>query len=470
MLLNDLPVLSAFDDIAPVRLHNVDAEEMIIGGILLDPHAIKRIADKLPPEAFFISCFSKIFTAALDLHRSGQPTDLVSVATKLRDLGQLEAIGGQARLVDAMERSFSAVNIDHYAALVVEKYLRRRLVDSGVSIAQIAGQTDLDISEVLHRATKSVESVQSLRPVDKAASATDLALEWFDRHGMILSGEMDDPRLKTGFYDLDSLLGGGIRAKCQLIGVIADTGCGKTSFALQVAWNIAKATDDPVIFFSLEMEREELTERLISAISGISTEEINSPHLSEQDYLKVLNAMQEFSSRPNFYIDDGAETIEDIRASAGTIAQEHGGKIAAVFVDYFQLIKPLGNSRASKVEQLVTISQELKRLSRPKGLDTTIVVLAQVGRDTVKNRQNKRPTLHDTEWCASFEKDVNGMLALYNDENYNPDTDKRGVCEVSVLKNRSGKAGGGAVVELLFDRRCTRFLNASSPFSALPSR
>lgn len=432
-------------------LCNIECEEAIIGGILFDPNAMSRVVG-LPPEAFFVAAHQHIFRAALKLHQEGSIVDMIGVIAALMDAGKLEAAGGQAKISQLGARTLGATNIDRYVAVVADKFVRRQMRQFGLTVANASGDTATDTQSLLSRAFDGLEGVRSLRPISKPKNGQELADDWFEIYSQRLSGDYQDPRLKTDFYDLDDLLGGGVRPTEQLVTILADTGCGKTTLALQIAWNIAKETTDPVIYFSLEMGKEELMDRLIALISGVEIS--RHSNLSEEESLKVLDAFQKVSEHPNFFIDDTAESISDVREVASTIKQEHGG-MAAMLLDYVQLVKS-DESTGNKVQDYDLILKELKRMTRSsKGLNTSIFILSQVTR-TIRDRQNKRPTKHDGLWCSSIEQDSNIVMSVYRDEVYNPETTERGVAEVAVLKNRSAPTG---MVKLLYEPHRFRFVN-----------
>jgi replicative DNA helicase len=449
--LNNSDLTPDFDRDRP--LCSIECEEALLGGILFDPQAMARVADILPPDAFFITAHQQIYRTAQKLHFEGATLDMIGVTCALADAKQLDDVGGRSKIAQLAERTVGAVNIDYYAAVIADKYVRRQMRQLGVNIANSAGDTTSGTSDLLAQARNAIDDVQSLRPIDKPQNVRELASDWFDVLSARMEGTYQDPRLKSGLYDLDDLLDGGFRPTEQLVTVLADTGCGKTTLALQMAWNIAEQTSEPVVFFSLEMGKEELTERLLAMISGIEISRHSS--LSREEMGIVLNAMEKLSNHPNFYLDDTAETISEIREVSRKIKQENGGKLAAVFIDYVQLIKP-EESTGNKVQDYDAILKELKRLTRSgKGLNTSVFTLSQVTR-TIRDRQNKRPTKHDGLWCSSIERDSNILLSVYRDEIYNPDTVDRGVAEISVLKNRSGSLG---VTKVLYEPAKFRFLN-----------
>jgi replicative DNA helicase len=439
---------SAFSNILPPQ--NVDAEESILGGILVDPEAIGRVADILRPEAFYINTHKEIYKAALTLHSQDKPVDFMSVTTWLYDHELLERVGGQSKLAELVERTVSAVNVDRYAALVMDKYLRRQLIQAGNEIVQLGYETSLDLETVFDQAEQKIFGLTQKRPQQGLVPISDTLIAAFQeietRHeGMALPG------VTSNFYDLDAMTGGFQRS--DLIIVAGRPSMGKTSFALAMARHIAEKA--AVAIFSLEMSKEQLVQRLLASEAGIESNYLRTGRISQNQWGDLSLALGALSELP-IYIDDTANpTVMQMRSQVRRLQAEKGGRLGLVLIDYLQLME--GSGSENRVQELSRITRSLKGLARE--LNVPVIALSQLSRG-VEARTNKRPMMSDLRESGSIEQDADLIIMLYRDEYYNSDTPDRGVTEVIITKHRNGPTG---TARLLFDPQFTRFRNLASP-------
>jgi replicative DNA helicase len=430
---------------------NIDAEEAILGGILLDPEAIGRIADLLHPEAFYITAHQEIYRAALLLQSQGKPTDLMSVATWLYDRALLEKVGGQAKLAQLVDRTVSAVNIDQYAALVMDKYLRRKLIRVGNEIAQLGHETAVDLENVLDRAEQKVFGITQDRPQQGMMATADILTHTFSdiesrSLGMVLPG------LSCGFYDLDAMTQGFQRS--DLIIVAGRPSMGKTAFSLCLSRNIAAFHKLPVAVFSLEMSKEQLVQRMLAGEAQIESGRLRAGRISHQEWEPLGHAISNLSQLPMFIDDTPNISVTEIRSKARRLQAEQGGALGMILLDYLQLMEGGGDNR---VQELSKVTRSLKGLARE--LNVPIIALSQLSRG-VESRTNKRPMMSDLRESGAIEQDADLIIMLYRDEYYNPDTPDRGIAEIIITKHRNGPTG---TVKLLFEPQFTRFRNLASP-------
>ncbi|MDZ8107200.1 MAG: replicative DNA helicase, partial [Nostoc sp. DedQUE12a] len=422
-------------------------EEAILGGILLDPEAISRVSDRLVAEAFYISAHKDIYQAAVRLHAQGKPTDLLSVTSWLTDHDLLTRIGGRNKLATLVDRTVSAVNIDALAGLVMEKYLRRQLIKAGNEIVHLGYETETDLPIVLDQAEQKVFSVTQERPQSGLVHIADTLINNFqdieDRNqGIALPG------IPCGFYDLDALTSGFQRS--DLIIVAARPAMGKTAFCLNLAHNIAASYKLPVAVFSLEMSKEQLTQRLLASEAQIESGYLRSGRLSQTQWEPLSRAIGILSEIP-IYIDDTPNiTVTQIRSQARRLQAEQGTELGLVVIDYLQLMEGAGDNR---VQELSKITRQLKGLARE--LAVPVIALSQLSRG-VESRTNKRPMLSDLRESGSIEQDADLVIMLYRDEYYSPDTPDRGIAEVIIAKHRNGPTG---TIKLLFNPQFTKFQN-----------
>ncbi|MDF5714280.1 MAG: replicative DNA helicase [Rhizonema sp. NSF051] len=430
---------------------NIEAEEAILGGILLDPEALSRVSDRLAPEAFYISAHKEIYQAALRLHSQGKPTDLLSLTSWLTDHDLLTRIGGRNKLASLVDRTVSAVNIDALATLVMDKYLRRQLVKAGNEIVQLGFETETELPIVLDHAEQKVFSITQSRPQAGLVHISDTLINTFQdietRHqGIALPG------IPCGFYDLDAMTSGFQRS--DLIIVAGRPSMGKTAFCLNLAHNIAALYKLPIAVFSLEMSKEQLVQRLLASEAGIETGYLRTGRISQTQWEPLSRAIGMLSEMPIFIDDTPNITVTEMRSQARRLQAEAGTELGLIVIDYLQLMEGGGDNR---VQELSRITRNLKGLARE--LRVPVIALSQLSRG-VESRTNKRPMLSDLRESGSIEQDADLVIMLYRDDYYNTDTPDRGVAEVIVSKHRNGPTG---TVKLLFDPQLTKFKNLARP-------
>jgi replicative DNA helicase len=440
----------AYSDRLPPQ--NIDAEEAILGGVLLDPEAIGRVAELLRPEAFYISAHQEIYRSALALHGQGRPTDLMSVTSWLYDHGVLDKIGGQSRLAQLVDRTISAVNIDQYAQLVTDKYLRRKLIQVGGEVAQLGYETDTPLEKVLDQSEQKIFGITQSRPQQSLVATADILTSTFSdiesrSLGMVLPG------IPCGFYDLDAMTQGFQRS--DLIIAAGRPSMGKTSFVLNIARNIAAFHKMPVAVFSLEMSKEQLVYRLLSSEVEIESGRLRAGRISQNEWEPLGHAISALSQLPVFIDDTPNISVTEMRSKARRLQAEQGGALGLILVDYLQLME--GSGSENRVQELSRVTRALKGLSRE--LSVPVIALSQLSRG-VESRTNKRPMMSDLRESGSIEQDADLIIMLYRDEYYNPDTPDRGVAEIIITKHRNGPVG---TVKLLFEPQFTRFRNLAAP-------
>lgn len=429
---------------------NVDAEESILGGILLDPDAIGRVADILKPEAFYINAHKEIYKVALLLHTTGKPTDLMSVATWLYDNELLEKVGGQAKLAQLVDRTVSAVNIDRYAQLVVEKHLRRQLIQAGNEIVKLGYDTSLELESVFDQSEQKIFGLTQQRPQQGLTPISETLIQTFQEIETRHEG-VAIPGMPSNFYDLDAMTGG--FQQSDLIVIAGRPSMGKTSFAMAVARNIAEKM--PVAIFSLEMSKEQLVQRMLASEAGIESNYLRTGRISQTQWEPLSYALGTLSNLP-IYIDDTAnQSVMQMRSQARRLQAEHGDKLGLILIDYLQLME--GSGSENRVQEISRITRSLKGLARELGVP--VIALSQLSRG-VEARTNKRPMMSDLRESGSIEQDSDLIIMLYRDEYYSPDTPDRGIAEIIITKHRNGPTG---VVKLIFDPQFTRFRNLASP-------
>ncbi len=365
---------------------NIAAEEAILGGILLDPEAISRVVELLQPDSFAITAHQIIYRATLTLHLQGKPTDLMTVTSWLADSKQLESVGGQIKLAQLVERTVSAVNIDQYALLVIEKSMRRNLIQAAHEIMDTAYDTTVELENILDLAEQRIFNITQIRPQQNLVSIGETLISTFqdieDRHeGVTLPG------LPCGFYDIDAMTGGFQRS--DLIIVAGRPSMGKTALCTNIAYSIAQLHQLPVAIFSLEMSKEQLVQRLLSSEAKIESNRLRAGRISQTEWEPLTVAIGTLSELPIFIDDTPNITVTEMRSKARRLQAEQGGVLGLVLIDYLQLMEGGSDNR---VQELSRITRSLKILARE--LNVPVIALSQLSR-SVEARTNKRPMMSD---------------------------------------------------------------------------
>lgn len=412
---------------------SVDIEQAILGGILLDPNAIGRVADLLRPEAFYINSHREIYKAALALYYQGKPTDLMMVYTRLRDYGQLELAGGELGLASLVEQTVSAVNVDRYAAIVLEKYQRRLLIDAGHKIVELGHEVATDIEVCLDEAQEKIFAIQEGRAGDRyqLESAEEMAVPLWEA---VEQGK--NAGTPTGWADLDELTGGLHRKTITIVG--ADSHMGKTSFMVGLAHSVLM-TGQPVLFFSCEMSKEQLNPRLLARLSGINSSRLtkgsNPGGVESHEWGLVGETIGAFGQLPWMVYDEPSPSIPTIR-SVVKQAISRCGNLGAVFLDYVQLLKLQGSQ--NRVQELGELTRQLRAIA--KDFNFPLFVGSQVSRELSK-RNDKRPTKNDLRDSGEIGEAADLVLCLYRDSHYTKNPNDKSI-EIIVDKNRPyGKLG-----------------------------
>ncbi|MBZ8180784.1 replicative DNA helicase [Oscillatoria salina] len=393
---------------APTQSHslppqNVDAEESILGGILQDPEAIGRVADLLRPEAFYVSAHRDIYQAAFELYRQGKPTDLTTVASWLSDRALLEKIGGTNKLVQLVAPTVSAVNIDRYALLVEEKYQRRELIKAGNEIVDLAYNTAKELNTVFDESEQKIFSLTQQRPQQGLTSLADTLRDTFNEIEA-LQEQTKLPGITCGFYDLDAMTSGFGRS--DLIIIAGRPSMGKTALGLGMAANIAKQHGLSVAIFSLEMSKEQLSQRLLASEARIEGNRLRSGRISQTEMEALVNALGMLSDLPIFIDDTANLSVMQMRSEARRLQAEQGGNLGLVLIDYLQLME--GSGSDNRVQELSKITRSLKGLSRE--LNVPVIALSQLSRG-VEQRTNKRPMMSDLRESGCLSGDTLVTLA-----------------------------------------------------------
>ena len=442
---------SAADPTPPGRLppHDLEAEESLLGAMLLSKDAVVTAVEIVASADFYKPAHAHVFDAICGLFGRGDPADPVTVADELRRADQLEYVGGPGTLIALQAATPATGNAGRYARIVEELALLRRLVGVGAEISEIGYQVPEDVTAAVDRAESLVYAVAQRRVTDTTSSIDDLLVHALDRLEALYNKGDEITGVPTGFYDLDRQLSG--LQPSDLVVVGGRPGTGKTAWALNVAANAAITAARPALFFSLEMSKLQLTNRLLSAEGRVDSTRMRSGKLVDSDWPKLTAAMNRIHGAPLHFDDNPMVTVMDIRAKARRLRSELGD-LGLVVVDYIQLMTGRSSAETRQVE-VAEISRGLKLLARE--LECPVLALSQLSRN-LEQRADKRPMLSDLRESGAVEQDADVVIFLYRDELYHDDSPDRGVAEVIVAKHRSGPVGSS---KLAFLDTFTRFAN-----------
>ncbi len=436
--------------------HSDEAEISVLGGMLLEETAADRAMELLDQEDFYHPAHRRIFAAINDLRDQGHAPDALAVREELNRVGALEEAGGEEYLARIVEIVPTAANMDYHARLVLDSAIKRRLILAGTDIATEAYRSTDRSDQLLNRAEERIFRLsehrfkKSFTGIGQLLQGALMQLESLSSQKEAITG------VATGFRDLDEFTAG--FQLSDLIIVAGRPSMGKTSLALNIAAHAAIVEDLPVAVFSLEMSMEQLVQRLISTEGSVSLKTLRTGQASSEQWKNVADACERLR-RAAIYIDDsGLLNVLEMRAKARRLKQQRD--IGMVIVDYLQLMES-GTRAESRQQEITEISRSLKALS--KELNIPVVALSQLSRGP-EHRADQRPRLADLRESGSLEQDADVVIFLYRDEYYHPDTEKQGIAEVIVGKNRNGPTGS---VELVFLSEYMRFENLD-PFHSTP--
>lgn len=441
--------MSADERIAP---SNVEAEQAVLGAMLMDSTAVPQVVSVLKTEDFFRPSHRSIFGAMVDLFRRGEAIDNLTVGSELERVGQIDAVGGRAYLTELIERTPIAEYVENYAALVERTALQRRMIDAAGKIAQVAWADDAEsIEETIDTVERTLFEALGERQRRDLRSLRSILDAYFEKIEDIQADREQMLGTPTGFADLDRLLGG--LQPADMCVVAGRPGMGKTSWLLTVASELAIERGMTVAIFSLEMSSEQLAQRMLSGKTGIASKDLRLGRIRDDELELLVRAIGELSSAP-LYIDDtpGISPFE-LRAKVRRLAAER--RVDLVIVDYLQLMNG-GRRSENRVQEISFISRSLKGMARE--LNLPVIAASQLSR-AVESRADRRPQLSDLRESGAIEQDSDIVLFLYRDVVYNEDTEKKNIAEVNVAKHRHGPTG---LVELVFIPHETRFADLAA--------
>jgi len=437
---------------------NIDAEQSLLGSLMLDKNAVIRVADVLKTGDFYRQAHNIIFDAMLDLYKKGEPIDLLSLNGRLEDRKQLEETGGPVYLTELVNRVPTAAHVAHYAKIVHHKKVLRDLIEAAEHITRLGFNEDTDIENILDEAEQSVFRISQKSLSREFLPVKNALEEAFERIDKLHKGGGALRGVATGFNDLDNILGG--LQKSDLVILAARPSLGKTSMAMDIARHVALKEKVPVGIFSLEMSKHDIVDRFLASEANVDLWKLRTGRLSDEgvdnDFVRIQEAMSVLSEAPIFIDDAPSPTVLQMRTMGRRLQSEHG--LGLIVVDYLQLIQPT-NPSDSMVHQVTEISRSLKALARE--LECPVLALSQLSR-AVESRPDQRPRLADLRESGSIEQDADVVMFIYREDKTKKDSPRPNIADIIISKHRNGPIGQ---VELYFNESQVSFKNLERHFN-----
>lgn len=427
---------------------NLDAEQSVLGAMLIDKEAVIKVIELLKPEDFYRDANAHIYQAIINLFDRGEAVDLITLSEELRQKSLLDQVGGIAYVAGLANAVPTSANVEHYARIVEEKSILRKLINVSTRLARMGYEGEEDITSLLDRAEKMVFELTQKAASTGFVPLKTVLMSTFEQIEFLHQNKGNITGVSSGFPNLDKMTSG--FQNSDLIIVAARPSMGKTAFCLNIAQYASVKKKLPVAVFSLEMSKEQLVTRMLCAEAMVDQQKLRSGDLDEADWQKLTRAAGPLSQAPLYIDDSPGISVMEMRAKCRRLKSEHG--LALVVIDYLQLMQ--GSRRTENRQQEISeISRSLKTMARE--LQVPVIALSQLSR-AVEQRQDKKPMMSDLRESGSIEQDADIVMFIYRDEYYNPETtDRPGRADIIIAKQRNGPVG---TVELGFLREFTKFV------------
>ena len=434
-----------FQNIPP---HADAAEQAVLGSMFLDKEAVATALEILRADDFYRPDHQKVFEAAEELFSAGIPVDVITIKNKLEEKQIFEQIGGLQFIAAISTAVGSSVNIKHYAKIVEEKSLLRRLIKTASEVSQISYEGKEDVNFIMEKAEKGIFAIMQNRRTEEFASIRDIAVSAFEKIEDVYRNKGKVTGVATGFADFDAKTAG--LQKSDLILLAARPSMGKTAFALNIVQNAAIRGNVPTAIFSLEMSKEQLVNRMLCSEAMMDAQKMRTGELADTDWPVLIEAMGPLSQSPIYIDDTPGVSPMDIRSKCRRLKMEKG--LGLIVIDYLQLMSGSGKNE-SRQQEISEISRSLKAIARE--MDAPVIALSQLSR-ACEQRADHRPMLSDLRESGAIEQDADVVAFLYRDEYYFPDSEKKNQAELIIAKQRNGPTG---TIDLTWMGQYTRFGN-----------
>lgn len=427
---------------------NLDAEVSLLGAVMIDDEVLTRVGDTISSTDFYDKRHQAIFAAMLKLYEAHKPVDLLTLSDELKKTDQFELIGGMDFLSELTNMVPTTANAEHYADIIMQKGMRRRLIKTAGDIATLGYDEETPVSELLEKAETELFAVSDKSRKGDLVSLEDILTESFDRMEELHRDRSKLRGVPTGYRDIDQKTAGLQRS--DLIILAARPAMGKSTLALNLAYNIATQAKQAVLVFSLEMSKDQLVDRMLSEAAGVDAWNIRTGNLSDQDFEKLSHAMGEMAEAPIFIDDTPGVSAMELRTKARRHAHTH--PLGLVIIDYLQLMSGRSRRDDNRVQEVSEISRGLKLIARE--LNVPVLALSQLSR-SVESRSPQIPQLADLRESGSIEQDADIVMFLYREDYYKPETDRQHITDLIIAKHRNGPTGK---IELYFHPERLKFM------------
>ena len=428
---------------------NLDAEKSLIGAVLIDEEVLADVSEHVKPDDFYEKRHGIIFGGMMRLYEKHKPVDLLTLTDELKKKDELEIVGGSVYLSELTNYVPTAAHAEAYAELVATAAVRRRLIKASADISEMGFDEDTSTQELLEKAEAELFSVSDQSLKQDLVSLESILTESFDRLEELHRNKGALRGVRTGYRDLDNMTAGLQRS--DLIILAARPAMGKTTLVTNLAYNVATIAKQSVLFFSLEMSKEQLVDRMLADASGVDSWNIRTGNLSDDDFSKLSEAMGEMAEAPINIDDTPGHSVLEMRTKARR--QAHEAPLGLIIVDYLQLMQASGRSDGNRVQEVSEISRGLKLIARE--LNVPVIALSQLSR-SVESRSPQIPQLADLRESGSIEQDADIVMFIYREAYYNPETERENVTDLIIAKHRNGPTGK---VELYFHPERLRFMS-----------
>ncbi len=428
---------------------SVDAEMSLLGAVLIDEETLADISEHVTVKDFYDKRHATIFGGMMRLYEKHKPVDLLTLTDELKRKDELDAIGGSSYLTELTNYVPTAAHAEAYAEIVAQKAVRRRLIKASADISELGFNEDTSTQELLEKAETELFSVSDQSLKQDLVSLESILTDSFDRLEELHRNKGSLRGVRTGYRDLDNMTAGLQRS--DLIILAARPAMGKTTLVTNLAYNVATIAKQPVLFFSLEMSKEQLVDRMLADASGVDAWNIRTGNLSDDDFSKLSEAMGEMAEAPIYIDDTPGLSVLEMRTKARRAAHER--PLGLVIVDYLQLMQAAGRSDGNRVQEVSEISRGLKLIARE--LNVPVIALSQLSR-SVESRSPQIPQLADLRESGSIEQDADIVMFIYREAYYNPETERENITDLIIAKHRNGPTGK---VELYFHPERLRFMS-----------
>ena len=430
---------------------NIDAEKSLLGAILIDQEVLIDVVEIVKATDFYDKRHGKIFAGMIRLYQNHEGVDLITVTDELKKNGHLDEIGGSTYLAELTNHVPTAAHASSYAEIVSQAAVRRRLIKASADINSLAFDENLTVPQLLGQSEAELFSVSDSSLKQDLTSISDILDTSFDRINDLYVNKGVLRGVKTGYRDLDNMTAGLQRS--DLIILAARPAMGKTTLVTNLAYNVATIEKKTVLFFSLEMSKEQLIDRMLADAAGVDSWNIRTGNLSEEDFAKLAEASGEMAEAPIFIDDKPGVSVLEMRTKARRAA--HDGELGLIIIDYLQLMQGSGSAQANgnRVQEVSEISRGLKLLARE--LNVPVIALSQLSR-SVESRSPQIPQLADLRESGSIEQDADIVMFIYREAYYNPETERENITDLILAKHRHGPTG---TVELYFHPERLRFMS-----------